>query len=195
MPAQCRAGIPLTSDPPRAMSVGNADARLVVPPTTTGGRSSLLDFFFGLIGILLLFLQVCCGGEIGRSCAIRILAATRRRSGRNSLLALIVRKSLQTVVKLLAEAVMHFLKVGDLDSRRRIHATVRLLAAQDHDLNRVVAVRGVVLTSENVAGAERASLAAGGGIEAWRHYKDLKVGIERGRELVSTAGGLCLDRS
>src|SRR6266436_387730 len=131
MPARFRTGIPLTSDPPRAKLLASADARLVVPPSSAGGGSGLLDFLFGLIGFLFLVLQVFCGGEIRHGCAVRIHAATRRRAGGNSFLAFIVRQSLQTVVKLFAEAVVHFLKVSDLDSRRRIHAAIRLLAAQE----------------------------------------------------------------
>src|SRR5713101_3404679 len=147
----------MTSNPLSARSLIDAYARSVVPSTIPGGRSSLLDFFFGLISFQLLLLQLVRNDDGIVRCgrAIRILAATRRRSGRDSFLALIVRQSPQTVVKLLAEAIVHLLKVGDLDSWRRIHAAVRLLAAQDHDTNSVVAVRDVVHTPENVARAQR----------------------------------------
>src|SRR5258708_408588 len=127
MPAQFRAGITLSFDPPRARSLADAHVCLV-PSSTTGGRSGLLDFLFGLISFLLLLLQLRCndGGVIRCGHAVRILEATRRRARWNSFLALIVRQSLQTVVELLAELIVHFLKVGNLDSRRRIHAAVRL---------------------------------------------------------------------
>src|SRR5260370_38453066 len=108
MPAQCRAGIPLTSDPPRAMSVGNADARLVVPPTATGGRSGLLDFFFGLIGILLLFLQVCCGGWIRGCGASRIFLAPPPRSGGNFLFCFFFPGKFHTICDRLAGGGVHF---------------------------------------------------------------------------------------
>src|SRR3989442_11751322 len=197
MPAQFRTGIPMTSNPLRARSLVNATVRSVVSPSTGGGGSSLLDFFFGLIGFLLLLLQLRCNdsGIVRCGRAVRILAAARRRARWNAFLALIVRQSLQTVVELLAEVIVHFLKVGDLDSWRRIHAAVRLLAAQYNDSNSVIAVGSIVHAPENVAGAQRARLAIRSDIEAGRHDKNAKVGIQRGGDLFRISGGLCRGRS
>jgi hypothetical protein len=55
-------------------------------------RSVLLDFFLGLVRLLLLLLQVGDGGRIRSSCAVRILSGVGGRSRGNTVLTLLLSK-------------------------------------------------------------------------------------------------------
>src|SRR2546428_7292938 len=108
MPAQFRVGIPMTSSPLNARSLVYATVRLVVSPSAACGGSGLLDFLFGLIGILLLFLQVCCGGGIRRGRAALGFLAPPRPAGREYPLSLFFLETSQTVVELFSVAIVAF---------------------------------------------------------------------------------------
>ena len=90
---------------------------LVGSSRTAGWGSVLLDFFLGLVCLLLLLLQVGDGGRIRSSRAIRILPWIGGRSRGYAVLALIFGQRFQAGVELLGELVVHVLEVRDLDAR------------------------------------------------------------------------------
>src|SRR5277367_1870778 len=163
-PALLRTGIPQCVVPPE-VSLSHAlwtrkrwHPLLVASSGASRWSGILLDFFLGLIRLLLLLLQVGDGSRIRSSRAVRILPGIGGRAGGNTLLALIFGQRFQARVELLSELVVHVLEVGDLDARGRSTRTVRLLAADNINGESVVLVGSGFGTHENVTGAESARL-------------------------------------
>src|SRR5579864_1327989 len=71
----------------------------------------LLYFGFGCVGVLLLIIQLCFHVEIGFRLPVGIRMTARLRAGRNAIFALFLGESLETLIELFAEVVVHLLQI------------------------------------------------------------------------------------
>ena len=145
----------------------------------------LLHFGFGRVGILLLIVQLCFHVEVRLRFSLRIRAAAWLGACRDTILALVLGKSLETLIELLAEVVVHFLQIVHGHRHLRTRVAITLLAAADENLDVLFVVRGVINSRDDIAGRERTIGAVWGLLgKNRRNDKRAVIRIERGRHFL-----------
>src|SRR4029077_15920325 len=154
---------------------------LIAAAARVAGR----DVLFGIVSVLLLIRQLLRGVLIGLSFHVGVLLGCSGGRSRQSVLALVVRESLQAIVDLLAKRVVHVLQVVNGHGELRTVTAVALLAAADEHAHLVVGVRRIVNARENVALRERAlRTVCHVFAQGSRDDKRAVVGIERFGQLI-----------
>jgi len=155
---------------------------LVVAAAACGG---VLDFLLGLVGLVLLRLQVGLNRQVRLRLTVGIGFGTSRRTAGHAVLPLVFRELPEAFADLGLEVVVHVLQILNGHGNLRTRGAIIPLAAGHEHFHILVCVWSVLDARQHIAGAQGTFGPVGCGFtENRRHDEGAVRGIERGRNFI-----------